>query len=265
MPLSDRNIETVHTIAEILAAEVRRIFIVTGAGISADSGLPTYRGIGGLYNSGETEDGYTIEEAISGDMIYRNPAISWKYISQIEASCREASFNRAHEVIAEMDKAFDHVCVLTQNIDGFHHRAGSENVIDIHGDIHDLRCMSCEYTDTVEDYSALTDLPPVCPDCGGMIRPGVVLLGEQLPLDKVDRIMEEWAEKFDIVFTVGTTSMFPYISQPVHYARYHDILTVEINPGETYVTDIVDFKIDAGAAKTLDAIWEAYKKQKSGD
>ncbi len=247
-----------NTIAEILAAEVGRIFFVTGAGISADSGLPTCRGIGGLYNSGVTEDGYTIDEAISGDMLYRNPAISWKYISQIEVSCREASFNRAHEVIAEMEQAFDHVCVLTQNIDGFHHRAGSKNVIDIHGDIHDLACMSCEYTATVKDYSALTTFPPVCPECGGVIRPGVVLLGEQHTLDKVNRIMEEWTENFDIVFSVGTTNVFPYTSHLIHYARYHKILTVEINPGETHVSDIVDFKINAGAAETLDAIWEAY-------
>ena len=93
------------------------ILFVTGAGISADSGLPTYRGIGGLYEQDGTEDGIPIEAALSGAMFQRDPALTWKYIHQIESACREAGPNRAHEAIAELERRFDRVWTLTQNVD----------------------------------------------------------------------------------------------------------------------------------------------------
>ncbi|MFC1485455.1 NAD-dependent deacetylase [Candidatus Latescibacterota bacterium] len=257
MPLTEQDIETIERIVDHLKT-AKRIFFVTGAGISADSGLPTYRGIGGLYNSGRTEEGLAIEDVLSGDTLRLNPALTWKYLRQIEESCRGASFNRAHEVIADMQREFDRVVVLTQNIDGFHQAAGSRVVIDIHGGLHNLECMTCDYETSVPDYRILIDFPPVCPSCGGVVRPAVVLFGEPLPLDRIDMIMDEWREDFDIVFSVGTTSVFPYITQPVAYAKTNDIPTVEINPGDTPVTPLVDFKIPAGAAETLDVLWTRY-------
>ena len=103
------------------------VLFVTGAGISADSGLPTYRGIGGLYEGAETPEGIPIEEALSGYMMRKNPALTWKYIQQIEAASRGASFNRAHSVLAEAERRFERVWVLTQNVDGLHRMAGSKN------------------------------------------------------------------------------------------------------------------------------------------
>lgn len=259
MPLTSRDNDIIDEIIDRLRT-AERVFFVTGAGISAESGLPTYRGIGGLYNSGRTPEGLSIEEALAGDTLGLNPALTWKYLRQIEESCRSAQFNRAHEVIAGMQDVFKRVTVLTQNIDGFHQAAGSRSVIDIHGALHDLECMDCDWETTVPDYSVLDRFPPVCPSCGGVVRPKVVLFGEQLPYDKVDKIMEEWQLDFDIVFSVGTTSVFPYIAQPVAYAQSNGIPTVEINPGDTHVTHLVDFKIAAGAAETLDELWRRYQK-----
>jgi len=240
-----------------LLDKARRIFFITGAGISADSGLPTYRGIGGLYNTNTTDEGISIETALSGKMMEEDPAVTWKYLAQMEEACRAATYNRAHEVIAKMESVFEEVWVLTQNIDGFHQAAGSANVIDIHGDIHKLICMECGYNKEVKDYSALDEIPPRCPDCGGIVRPGVVLFGESLPQDRCEILMCEWQKGFDIVFSVGTTSVFPYIAQPVMEAKRRGIPAVEINPGETGVSHIVDIKIKGKAAEILDEIWKS--------
>jgi NAD-dependent deacetylase len=230
------------------------VLFVTGAGISADSGLPTYRGIGGLYEGAETPEGIPIEEALSGHMMRKNPALTWKYIQQIEAASRGASFNRAHSVLAEAERRFERVWVLTQNVDGLHRMAGSKNVIDIHGDVHDLLCTGCEYSDTVSDYSMLPPLPR-CPRCQAILRPGVVLFGELLPEDKVEVMERELARGFDLVFTIGTTSVFPYIARPVMDARMRRKPTIEINPGETMVSAFVDVKLPLRAAEACAALW----------
>lgn len=231
----------------------RSVLFVTGAGISADSGLPTYRGIGGLYEQDATDDGIPIETALSGAMFKRDPAITWKYIHQIENSCRSAGPNRAHEVIAEFERRFDRVWTLTQNVDGLHHAAGSVQVIDIHGDVHRLLCTRCGHRWRVATYAGL-DIPPSCPECSSLVRPEVVLFGEMLPLDR-SRVLQEQLERgFDAVFSIGTTSVFPYIAEPVIDARRRGALTVEINPGSSQVSHIVDHRLQVGAAAAMDAV-----------
>ena len=257
MPLSPQDTVKIKTVAATLK-QCNSVLFITGAGISADSGLPTYRGIGGLYNDKTTDEGIPIEVAISGEMMRKKPALVWKYIYQIESACRGAKFNRGHEVIAKVENSLERVWILTQNIDGFHRDAGSKNIIDIHGDIHQLICINCGRRSRVEDFSNLK-IPPFCPDCSNIIRPEVVLFGEILPEDKIRLLTEELHKGFDIVFSVGTTSVFPYIAQPVIQARHYQIPTVEINPGQTQVSHIVDIKIAAGAAETLDAIWKKYQ------
>ncbi|MCP5158047.1 MAG: NAD-dependent deacylase [Gammaproteobacteria bacterium] len=236
----------------------RRLLFITGAGISADSGLPTYRGIGGLYNDKATEENFSIETALSGPMLEANPAITWKYLHQIESACRGARFNDAHAIIAEWQNQLD-VCVLTQNIDGFHRDAGSRNLIEIHGDIHDLFCTHCDYALSVPDYSGL-DIPPSCPECQALVRPRVVLFGEALPSDAIQQLYRELDQGFDLVFSIGTTSVFPYIAGPVAQASQMGIPTVEINPTDTHVTRFVDYKLASGAAASLRAIRQAYSK-----
>jgi len=257
MSFASQDSEKTDALVAILK-QCNSILFITGAGISADSGLPTYRGIGGLYNDKTTDEGVPIEVAISGQMMRSNPAFVWKYIYQIEAACRGAKFNRGHEVIAEMEKTFNRVWTLTQNIDGFHRDAGSKNLIDIHGDIHKLICTGCSRRSKVEDFSNLK-IPPYCLHCGALIRPEVVLFGELLPFQKCQLLATELQRGFDIIFSIGTTSVFPYIAQPVLEARRRRIPTVEINPGQTQVSDLVDIKVNAGAAEALDAIWNKYQ------
>ena len=232
------------------------IFFITGAGISADSGLPTYRGIGGLYNDKATEEGIPIETALAGETLQNHPEITWKYLSQIEKNCRQAKFNRAHQVIAEMERYFKRVWVLTQNIDGFHSAAGSKNVIEIHGNMRKLRCMKCRWRAKVKDYSQITQIPPLCPECKGVVRPEVVFFGEMLPEYECQVLSEELTQGFDIYFSIGTTSVFSYIQQPIIEAKLLKRPTIEINPAHTEVSGLVDIKINLGAAVALDKIWD---------
>ena len=129
--------DTIERIAQLLA-QSRRVLFVTGAGISADSGLPTYRGVAGLYEDKETEDGFPIEVALSGDVFALRPDITWKYLAQIERNCRGAKPNAAHRAIAELEKRLPFVQVFTQNVDGLHRTAGSRNLIEVHGNLAEL-------------------------------------------------------------------------------------------------------------------------------
>lgn len=237
--------------AHLVAA--RRILFITGAGISADSGLPTYRGIGGLYEDSTTDEGFRIEDALSGEMLAVRPDITWKYLAQIEHNCRGAGPNDAHRAIARLEAEFASVVVFTQNIDGLHQAAGSRNVIPIHGDVHHLRCEACGSREEVVSLEG-RELPPVCPHCGEKMRPEVVLFGEMLPEEEITRFYDELERGFDLVFSIGTTSVFPYIARPVVWATQSGIPTVEINPSETKVTPYVTYKLPMGAAAAMTAL-----------
>lgn len=254
-PVSKPDPEVVAKVAEILAEAESALFI-TGAGLSADSGLPTYRGVGGLYNDGGTEDGMPIELALSGHMLFLKPEVCWKHIARIEKACRGARFNRGHEIIALLEQRLDRCWVLTQNVDGFHGAAGSKNLIEMHGNVHYLVCTGCTRRQMVEDYSHL-EVPPYCTECGKLIRPEVVLFGEQLPAQALADLFRELQTGFDVVFTVGTTSAFAYIAEPVHAASAQGKPTVEINPGDSEVSELVDYRLRCGAKDALEAIWQA--------
>jgi NAD-dependent deacetylase len=235
------------------------ILFVTGAGISADSGLPTYRGVGGLYDAGETEDGLPIEVCLSGAMFRQDPGRTWRYIREIEAACRGARPNPAHSCIAELERSRERIWVLTQNVDGLHAAAGSEQLISIHGDVHELRCTACSWRDRVADFRELDEridaqLVPSCPRCDAPIRPDVVLFGELLPPAEVERLQAELARGFDAVVSIGTTALFPYIAAPVLQARAAGRLTIEINPGVSEVSGVVDLHLKLGAAAAMQAL-----------
>lgn len=228
----------------------RSILFVTGAGISADSGLPTYRGVGGLYDDADTEDEFPIETALSGSMFGRRPELTWKYIRQIEGACRGAAPNNAHRIIAELEHEKDRVFVLTQNVDGLHAAAGSTNVISIHGDVHQLRCPACAWSQRVSDYAELDEVPR-CPMCRAIVRPAVVLFGEMLPTDAVHTLYRELERGFDLVVSIGTSSLFPYIVMPVVEAARAGRPTVEINPAVTDISDVVTHRVPLRAAAAL--------------
>ncbi len=244
---------TLDQVAAALGAADSVLFI-TGAGMSADSGLPTYRGIGGLYNR-DTEEGMPIEVALSGEVFRTRPEITWRYLHELRAAAAGAEPNEGHRVLARLEQRLPRVCVLTQNVDGFHVRAGSRNVIAIHGRGGTLICTSCEWRTQGSEGQELPALPR-CPDCGSVARPEVVLFGEWLPPAALETYRTEMALGFDLVISVGTTSVFPYIAAPVLIGAEEGAGTVEINPDDTEVSHAVRWRLRMGAAEALVALEE---------
>ncbi len=255
--MEDSEREKIKAIARFLV-KARSILFITGAGVSAESGLPTYRGLGGLYDSAAVEEGVSIETALSGKTFELNPRLTWKYINQIEEACRFAEHNRAHQIIAFLEECFERVWVLTQNIDGFHQKAGSKNVIDIHGDLHTILCKGCGWRITVPNYRGLS-VPPLCVRCGGVTRPDIVLFGELLPEEKCVLLANELRRGFDIYFSIGTSGVFPYIQEPILDALRRDRMTVEINPQETELSKLVQMKVSLKATDALEKILSVYE------
>lgn len=230
------------------------ILFVTGAGISADSGLPTYRGVGGLYDGQVTEDGVSIEQALSAGMFRLRPELTIKYLLQIGNAVAAHTFNTAHSVIAALEKTKPRVWVLTQNIDGYHLAAGSRNVIEIHGSMWRIRCDHCGFFQPVGEFAEMTTLPE-CPPCRRPMRPDVVLFDEMLPNAALARLDSQLGAGFELVVSVGTSSQFGYIVHPIMMAIRHGIPTIEINPAEsTNLSAKVDLHIQMGAAMAFGEI-----------
>ena len=249
----DAFLEDPVDLAAMQLAQCRRLLVITGAGISADSGLPTYRGVGGLYEEADTEDEVPIEVALSGPMMQRRPEVTWKYLMQIENACRGAQANEAHRVLARLQSRFDRLTVLTQNVDGFHRDAGQEHLIEIHGNVHELYCTECGEERWVEDYAQLRP-PPRCESCHGTVRPRVVLFEEMLPEAALAQFQQTLDYGVDAVISIGTNSGFPYIAGPVIQAARMGIPTIEINPGTSEVSSVVGIRIAERAVRALPRI-----------
>ena len=151
------------------------------------------------------------------------------------------------------EERLDRVMVFTQNVDGLHRMAGSRDLIEIHGNLHHLLCTVCAHEEIVDDLDG-RELPPQCPACGGLQRPNVVLFGEALPEAEMTRFIDALQTGFDMVFSIGTSSVFPYIVQPVVYAARSGVPTVEINPSHTPLSEIVSFHLPLGAAAAMRAL-----------
>jgi NAD-dependent deacetylase len=234
-----------------------RILIITGAGLSADSGLPTYRGLGGLYN-GETADGLPIEVALSGPTLRRDPALCWKYLAEIGRACLQAEPNAGHVAIAELQRCKPGAWVLTQNIDGFHRRAGSpsQRLIEIHGQLAPLSCMACGKVDGRSLPLVLNQpLPPRCPTCDGVLRPAVVLFEEMLPETALAALQQQVQAGFDAVLVVGTTASFGYILEPVWRVHQAGGSVIEVNLQPTEISPLADVLLQGRAADVLSQLF----------
>ncbi len=274
---------TTKNLIENIANEIKnahRILFITGAGISADSGLPTYRGIAGLYNNDKlTEENLRIEDCLSSQVFMRTPEITWKYLIQIADNCSKAKPNIAHKFIADLEKHYSknnnennhkEVFVLTQNIDNLHRLAGldEDHLIEIHGNFQKLHCCNirCNWEDDFDLYAYLEDFHntkvlnlPKCPKCGGVAKVPVVLYGEMLPEKALNKFINELNFGFDLIIVIGTTCSFPYIYQPVAQAVRNNIPTIEVNPEKnTAISSIVKYHLQLGAADAFSEISEFF-------
>ena len=232
--------------------QAERILLITGAGLSPDSGLPTYRGVGGLYN-GHTAEGLPIEAALSGHMLQRDPALCWKYLAELGKACLGAQANAGHYAIAELQRRKPQCWLLTQNIDGYHRAAGSpmDRVIEIHGELAPLYCQSCGAEDAELASHLERPLPPLCKQCAGVLRPPVVLFEEMLPEQAIGTLYDEVRKGFEVVISIGTSASFPYIVEPLLRTRQAGGFTVEINPQRTDLSGRVNVHLQGRALDVL--------------
>jgi NAD-dependent deacetylase len=220
----------------------RRVTVLTGAGVSAPSGVPTFRGPAGLWRSFRPEDLATPEA------FARDPRLVWEWYDwrrQLIASCEP---NTAHEVIARWSRR-PGFTLVTQNVDGLHERAGTHGVITYHGSIWRLRCVDDCGTDWEDRTVPLPSLPPRCPSCGSLARPGVVWFGESIPAEAARAAQE--ATSCDVFLSIGTSSVVHPAAGLLYEARTHGAWTVEINPEPTASAGMVDVAIPMGAESAL--------------
>ncbi|HEV2765558.1 MAG TPA: NAD-dependent deacylase [Pyrinomonadaceae bacterium] len=223
----------------------RRVFVLTGAGVSAESGVPTFRGGGGS----AVWKAMPFEVISSARMAERDLPAVWEWFDYRRDIIREVKPNPAHEAIARWQRRFQEFTLATQNIDGLHASAGSRGVLELHGNLWRARCKDC---DTRRDLRAQDDRqrPPVCYECGGWMRPDVVLFGEMLPAGVFERAAMHAAE-CDLCFVVGTSALvYPAAGLP-EIASRAGAYVVEVNPDRTPLSDICDEIIQGRAGEVL--------------
>jgi len=220
--------------------QAEKIIFVTGAGISQESGIPTFRGKDGLWRK------YDAMKLATIDAFYEDPKLVWEWYQERRQNILGAKPNPGHVAIAELEK-HKQVHVLTQNIDGLHQRAGSSQVYELHGSIITVKCTVCNFKDKIS--SSFAQLPPLC-KCGNILRPDVVWFGEPLPQDVWEAAMRQ-ASSCDMMVVVGTSlAVSPANLLPV-YAKQNGATMVEVNPEETPMTLSMDLSIRSSAAKAL--------------
>lgn len=227
------------------------VVALTGAGISAESGVPTFRGDEGLWRD------HNPQELATATAFHRDPDLVWAWYAwrrELIAACRP---NPAHETLAAMERELESFTLVTQNVDGLHQAAGSQRVLELHGNIWRLRCTRCDYR--TEDHSVpLPNLPPRCPACDALLRPDVVWFGESLPRQVLDAA---WRAVVDCqtMLVVGTSAVVePAASLPLLALRNKSRL-VEINPSETPLSKHAHQVFRQPAGEALPRWWSAFK------
>jgi NAD-dependent deacetylase len=214
------------------------VFVLTGSGISAESGLPTFRGAGGLWRT------HRVEQLASPEGFARDPRLVWSWYNERRAAHKDAQPSAAHVALAHLEARVSDFTLATQNVDSLHLRAGSRNVLELHGNLREARCNRCRASLVIDDGLPLEEIEH---GCGGLFRPGVVWFGESLPA-------REWglaaaaAARADVKLIIGTSA----IVQPAASLAFGgDAWVAEINPEETPISDEVDCSIRARASDVL--------------
>jgi len=227
-------------------ARARRVTVLTGAGVSAESGIPTFRdALTGLWAN------YDPQELATPEGFARNPRLVWEWYAERRARIAGVRPNPGHFALAELERRFADFTLVTQNIDSLHQRAGSREVVELHGNIARVKCSR---EDTVVSDFAQDESPPRC-GCGAYLRPDVVWFGEMLPTDALARA-EEAAERCEVFLSIGTSAeVYPAAELPLR-ALSAGATVVEINPERTALTRHAHFALQGASGKVLPLLLE---------
>jgi len=232
-------------------ASSRFLVALTGAGISADSGIPTFRGSDGLWKRFRAEDLATPEA------FARNPRLVWEWYRWRMEIVFRAKPNPAHYALAELEALEVLKCVITQNVDGLHQLAGSRCVVELHGSIRRVRCTSCNYRE--ELCAPPNQIPPKCPRCGSLLRPDVVWFGEPLPSDAWSRALD-LCRRADAILVVGTSGVvMPAASLP-YIVKSGGGVVIEVNVEPSALTSIADIFVKGRASEVLPKLVEEVRR-----
>ena len=237
------------TVAQKLK-DSRKIVFVTGAGISQESGIPTFRGKDGYWRK------YDPMKLASIDAFYDDPKLVWEWYDDRRKNILSVKPNEGHFAISQMEE-FKDVVILTQNIDGLHQRSGSTNVLELHGSIIRIKCTVCDFIDNITEN--FESLPPKC-KCGSMLRPDVVWFGEPLPQNIWQSAIKE-ASICDVMIIVGTSLVVsPANTLPV-YAKQNGAILIEVNPEKTVMSNDMTLSIQATSVKKKKKMLSIFKNE----
>jgi len=242
--MEDKALELMER-ARALLREANSVAVLTGAGISAESGVPTFRGAGGLWKQFRAEDLATPEA------FRRNPRLCWEWYDWRRSVLSQVQPNAGHHALARLERTKREFMLITQNVDGLHFAAGSDRVLEVHGSIWNLRCTECgrEWT----DRSVRLELLPRCPACDKLARPGVVWFGEQLN-PNTWAAAERAASSSDVFLVVGTSAMVYPAAGLAPLARSAGAKVIEVNIEATPMSGLVDCALTGRAGEILPAI-----------
>jgi len=224
-----------------------RVVVITGAGISAESGIPTFRGADGLWRT------FKPEELATPQAFARDPKLVWEWYDWRRSLCAKAEPKAAHRVVAAMEQFYHHFMLVTQNVDGLHGRAGSRRIVEVHGSVWRGRCISCG-AEVALEQTPLAELPPKHEGCGGVLRPAVLWFGERYEPAVLERTFRA-VEQAQLVLVIGTSGG---VSLPVDlavHARQAGATVVEINPDRSAVSRVAHHRIEGKATEALLMVW----------
>jgi NAD-dependent deacetylase len=227
--------------ARLALQNATRIAVLTGAGVSAESGIPTFRSNGGSWNQ------YRFEDLATPEGFARDPKFVWQWYEERRRGIAGAQPNPGHHALVQLEQRADKFTLITQNVDGLHDIAGSKNVVKLHGDIWIVRCLACR-KERVE-RAELNDLPPRC-SCGGMLRPGVVWFGEMLPEGAMERANEA-VRNAEVFIVAGTSAQVYPAAGLIPFAIENGATVIEINPEATGFSGDVTFALRGTSAEIL--------------
>lgn len=229
-----------------LLQQVETLAVLTGAGVSAESGIPTFREDEGLWKN------FRAEELTTPEAFRKDPAFVWEWYGFRQKKVLECKPNPAHYTLAKMEKHYKKFTLITQNVDNLHRKAGSSHLLELHGNILKARCTSCSM---VLDFVLADDPLPQCPQCVSLLRPHIVWFGESLDLNTIDEAFQR-AAACDLFITAGTSALVhPAASLPLEAAG-HGAALLEINPETTPITPFMTISIRGKAGEVLPLIWE---------
>lgn len=222
--------------------QAKSVFALTGSGISAESGLPTFRGVGGLWRT------HRVEQLASPEGFARDPVLVWTWYNERRAAHAQAQPSVAHAALASLEQRFADFTLATQNVDSLHLRAGSRNVLELHGNLREARCNLCGAVRRLDGAMPLEEIEHVC---GGWFRPQIVWFGEPLPQTEW-QLAAQAAERADVKLVIGTSG----IVQPAASLAtdYGEGFVAEINPEPTAISSLVDLSIRSRASDVLPQI-----------